>query len=73
MGISNSAKMIELPLQKNKSFFQHSAASLFVWGIWMLMFAAAIGFVWQYGSNVPSWDDWDMVPTMTGYQPVTAD
>lgn len=26
----------------------------------------------SYGTNVPSWDDWDMVPTMTHHQPITA-
>lgn len=48
------------------------SASLFVWGTWALMLVAALAFVWQYGSNVPSWDGWDMVPTLTGEQPVTA-
>ncbi len=36
------------------------------------MLVAALAFVWKYGSNVPSWDGWDMVPTLTGQQPVTA-
>jgi hypothetical protein len=35
------------------------------------MLVAALVYVAQYGSNVPSWDDWDMVPTMTGEQPIT--
>jgi hypothetical protein len=46
-------------------------ASYFVWGAWALMLTVALVFVWRFGSNVPSWDDWDMVPTMTGNQPVT--
>jgi hypothetical protein len=37
------------------------------------MLVLAVGFVGRYGSNVPSWDDWDMVPTLTGHQPVTLD
>ena len=36
------------------------------------MLAAACAFVLRFGTNVPSWDDWDMVPTLTGEQPVTA-
>jgi hypothetical protein len=36
------------------------------------MLVASLSFVYRYGSNVPSWDDWDMVPTLTGNQPVTA-
>lgn len=36
------------------------------------MLVAALLFVGQYGSDVPSWDEWDMVPTLTGQQPITA-
>jgi hypothetical protein len=36
------------------------------------MLLAALAFVGAYGSNVPSWDDWDLVPALTGEQPVTA-
>jgi len=43
----------------------------FVLIVWVAMLAAALTLVAVYGSNVPSWDDWDMVPTMTGHQPVT--
>jgi hypothetical protein len=43
----------------------------FVLTVWLAMLAAALTLVAVYGSNVPSWDDWDMVPTMTGHQPVT--
>ena len=35
------------------------------------MVIGALTLVAIYGSNVPSWDDWDMVPTATGHQPVT--
>ena len=45
--------------------------SLFVWAVWARMLVAALVFVRTYGSNVPSWDEWDMVPTLTGEQPVT--
>ncbi len=44
-----------------------------VWGGWAIMTLAALAYVVIYGRNVPSWDDWDMVPTMTGRQPVTLD
>ena len=42
-----------------------------VWTIWSGMLLAALLLVIYYGSNVPSWDDWDMIPTLTGNQPVT--
>src|SRR4051794_5713707 len=48
------------------------SAAIFVWATWGLMLAAALMFVWRYGSNVPSWDEWDMVPTLTGEQPISA-
>ena len=41
------------------------------WSVWLAMFVAAVAFVAQYASNVPSWDDWDMVPTLTRNQPIT--
>lgn len=44
-----------------------------VWAAWLAMLAAALLFVRAYGSNVPSWDDWDMVPTLTRAQPVTVE
>ena len=44
-----------------------------VWSGWMAMLLAALLFVGRYGSNVPSWDDWDMVPTLTHAQPVTVE
>jgi hypothetical protein len=43
------------------------------WSAWAAMLAAALFFVAHYASNVPSWDDWDMVPTLTHNQPVTWD
>ncbi len=55
-----------------KLTLKRERATLFVWSVWLLMLLAAGGFVWRYGSNVPYLDDWDIVPTMTGHQPVTA-
>ncbi|MFL5516916.1 MAG: hypothetical protein ACJ8DJ_12210, partial [Gemmatimonadales bacterium] len=43
------------------------------WSAWAAMLAAALFFIAHYASNVPSWDDWDMVPTLTHNQPVTWD
>src|SRR5438132_621057 len=45
--------------------------ALIVLVVWGMMVIAELVFVWEYGSNVPSWDGWDMVPTLTGAQPVT--
>lgn len=43
-----------------------TTAALFVWSVWAILLLADLGFVLQYGSNLPYWDDWDMVPHMTG-------
>lgn len=49
-----------------------SAVACFVWAVWALLTAAALGFVGWYGSALPFWDDWDLVPLLTENQPVTA-
>src|SRR5262245_31950639 len=46
---------------------------LVVCAVWVAMLVAALAFVDRYGSNVPSWDGWDMVPTVTRHQPVTVE
>lgn len=50
---------------------RRSAGQIVVWAIWAIMTGAALLYVARYGSNVPSWDEWDMVPALTGHQPVT--
>jgi hypothetical protein len=41
------------------------------WTAWVMMLTSTLIFLARYASNVPSWDDWDMVPTLTHNQPVT--
>ncbi|HET9727046.1 MAG TPA: hypothetical protein VFP28_09045, partial [Gemmatimonadales bacterium] len=48
-------------------------AGWLAWSVWALMAAVAVVFIAHYASNVPSWDDWDMIPTLTHQQPVTWD
>jgi hypothetical protein len=43
-----------------------------VWGVWATMTAAALGYVWSFARDVPWWDDWDLVPVLSGHQPATA-
>lgn len=47
------------------------AGAFGAWAVWLAMLLGALGLVASYGSDVPSWDDWDMVPTLTHAQPVT--
>lgn len=46
-------------------------AALAVGAVWAAMLLGGLLFIHRFASNVPSWDDWDMVPTLTGVQPVT--
>jgi len=41
--------------------------------VWAVMLAAALALVVMYGSNMPIWDDWDIIPTATGHRPVTVE
>ncbi len=41
---------------------------LFVWGVWGGMSLAATAFVLRYGSTVPTWDYWELVPVLTGHR-----
>src|SRR5262245_35311777 len=55
------------------TFPRSRSAAIVAWGVWTATLAAALLFIAHYASNVPSWDDWDMVPTLTHNQPVTWD
>src|SRR5216117_1359813 len=50
---------------------RNRTSAVLPWAILAFMFLAGLLFVAHYASNVPSWDDWDMVPTLTHNQPVT--
>jgi hypothetical protein len=41
------------------------------WGAWLVMTAALFLYVRQYSRNIPLMDDFDMVPVMTGAEPVS--
>ena len=45
---------------------------LVVWTTWAFMLAAALWFVMTCGKNVPFMDDWEIVPALSGAQPITA-
>lgn len=46
-------------------------AAPIVWSVWAVLVLAAVGYVFRFGSNVPYWDDWNMVDAITGAEPVT--
>jgi hypothetical protein len=47
-------------------------AAVFVWSLWAVMTAALLGYVALFARDVPWWDDWDLVPVLSGREPVTA-
>ena len=51
--------------------WQERLAPPLVWATWLFMTAAALLYIHHYGRNLPTWDDWSMVPAWTGSQPLT--
>jgi hypothetical protein len=47
-------------------------APFVVWGVWAAMTAALLAYVWAFARDVPWWDDWDLVPVLSGREPATA-
>jgi hypothetical protein len=43
----------------------------FVWGVWALLSAGLVGYVWLVNDNFPIADDWHLVPVYTGHEAVT--
>lgn len=46
-------------------------ARAFAWGVWALMTVGAFAFVVRYRTDVPTWDDYHIVPAVVGARPVT--
>ena len=46
-------------------------AFAFVWGLWLILVVADLGFVMRFGSQVLTIDDYAIVPALTGRQPLT--
>ena len=46
-------------------------ARLFVSATWLVMISAAVMLVVRYGVGVPIWDDFALVPVLTGEKPLT--
>jgi hypothetical protein len=46
------------------------ACRWFVLGVWLILTVVALGFVTFYGNRTPRWEDWFLVPAVTGAQKV---
>lgn len=47
------------------------SAAVFVGAVWVLTLLATARLILTYGSRLPSGDDWQVVPVLTGQEPVT--
>lgn len=48
-----------------------SAATVLVFGVWALATIAAAGFVLLYGQNSLYGDEWEVVPQLSGREPIS--
>jgi hypothetical protein len=60
----NQSAMLSMALTQNTS------PAYFVLGAWLFLTAVALGFVTFYGNRTPRWEDWFLVPALTGAQRV---
>lgn len=47
-------------------------AALLTRMVWAGLTAALLAYLARYGANLPLWDEWQMVPALSGIQPVTS-
>jgi hypothetical protein len=47
------------------------ARPLLAWAVWATLLAVDAAYVAIFGDQVPFWDDWELVPQLTGGRPVT--
>src|SRR5207249_3988664 len=41
------------------------------WGVWMVLTLSTAAIIARYGSDVPIWDDYEIIRALVGEQPVT--
>ena len=47
---------------------QETTSAWFVLGVWLSLTVVAVCFVTFYGNRTPRWEDWFLVPAVTGAQ-----
>ena len=48
-------------------------AATIVFGVWAVLFAGLLAYVWSFGNPLPFADDWEFIPYLSGAEPVTFD
>lgn len=57
------------PIGDGRPWLRPVGPAAFVWLVWALMVWAALTVIARGGSRVPYWDDWALVPVLTGHAP----
>lgn len=58
--------------ERVRTLLQREAAPLlFVWLVWLVQSLLLLGYVSDYSVDIPFLDEWEMVPALTGEQPIT--
>jgi hypothetical protein len=65
---STDGERIEVAPSATASAVADRFERLFVHGVFALLAAGLFVYVWEYGRNVPFWDDWRLVPVLAGYE-----
>src|SRR3954464_1696553 len=60
-----------MQLSDNNDSYPEPGARVFVWGTWAFLLLFALSIVATYGATVPFWDDYTLVPVLTGDEPLT--
>jgi hypothetical protein len=50
-----------------------SAERIFSNAVWLAMSVALLAYVYFFGRNIPFWDDWELVPVLSGATPFSVD
>lgn len=59
------------PGQVGRPWLAPRGPAVFVWGVWALMVWAALTLIARGSSKIPYWDDWALVPVVTGHAPAS--
>jgi hypothetical protein len=61
-------RALDTPDQAAPLLVSDGRARLFVWSAWTAMFSTTLALVVVNARNIPIYEDWELVPAMTGHQ-----
>ena len=74
--LPRSGRQCSLPrrmflLRDTRALRANAGPLVFVWSIWAAFCWYLVDFVRAFGVDCPYFDEWEMIPTLTGNQPIT--